>query len=71
VSTSGLILFTLRPHTDTVLVRVTDLLMLQNEGVKQRFDLLVTPGEWIRVMQTLQLSAGIAAKCRQSKETAQ
>lgn len=58
---TGLLYFA-RPHNDTVLVPITDSPVLEEAGVKPRFDTLVTMEEWVRAKQTLQLNPEVAAK---------
>jgi isopenicillin N synthase-like dioxygenase len=52
---TGLLYFA-RPHNDTKLLPITDSPVLEREGVKPRFDQIVTMEEWVRAKQTLQLN---------------
>lgn len=58
---TGLLYFA-RPHNDTVLVPITDSPVLEQAGVKPRFEQHVTMEQWVRAKQTLQLNPDIAAK---------
>ncbi|KAL5427710.1 hypothetical protein PMIN04_001208 [Paraphaeosphaeria minitans] len=58
---TGLLYFA-RPHNDTKLLPITDSPVLEEEGVKPRFDKIVTMEEWVKAKQTLQLNPEIAAK---------
>lgn len=58
---TGLLYFA-RPHNDTKLLPITDSPVLQEAGVKPRFEKIVTMEEWVRAKQTLQLNPDIAAK---------
>ncbi|OAG10873.1 Clavaminate synthase-like protein [Paraphaeosphaeria sporulosa] len=58
---TGLLYFA-RPHNDTKLLPITDSPVLEKEGVKPRFDKIVTMEEWVKAKQTLQLNPEIAAK---------
>ncbi|KAF2638649.1 Clavaminate synthase-like protein [Massarina eburnea CBS 473.64] len=58
---TGLLYFA-RPHNDTKLLPITDSPVLEKEGVKPRFDKIVTVEEWVKAKQTLQLNPEIAAK---------
>ncbi|KAH6654532.1 putative oxidoreductase [Truncatella angustata] len=58
---TGLLYFA-RPHNDTVLLPITDSPVLEQAGVKPRFDKNVTMEEWVRAKQTLQLNPEIARK---------
>jgi isopenicillin N synthase-like dioxygenase len=57
---TGLLYFA-RPHNDTVLTPI-DSPLLQEAGVKPRFDKEVTVEQWVKAKQTLQLNPDIAAK---------
>lgn len=58
---TGLLYFA-RPHNDMVLNPIKDSPVLQNAGVKPRFETLVTMEQWVKAKQTLQLNPEIAAK---------
>ncbi|KAL1601518.1 hypothetical protein SLS60_006433 [Paraconiothyrium brasiliense] len=58
---TGLLYFA-RPHNDAKLLPITDSPVLEKEGVKPRFDRIVTMEEWVKAKQTLQLNPEIAAK---------
>jgi isopenicillin N synthase-like dioxygenase len=58
---TGLLYFA-RPHNDVQLLPITDSPVLEKEGVKPRFESIVTMEEWVRAKQTLQLNPDIAAK---------
>lgn len=58
---TGLLYFA-RPHNDTVLVPITDSPVLEEAGVRPRFEKLVTMEQWVKAKQTLQLNPDIAAK---------
>jgi isopenicillin N synthase-like dioxygenase len=58
---TGLLYFA-RPHNDTKLLPITDSPVLQEAGVKPRFEKEVTMEEWVRAKQTLQLNPEIAKK---------
>lgn len=58
---TGLLYFA-RPHNDTVLLPILDSPVLQEAGVKPRFEKNVTMEEWVRAKQTLQLNPDITAK---------
>jgi isopenicillin N synthase-like dioxygenase len=58
---TGLLYFA-RPHNETQLLPITDSPVLEKEGVKPRFDKIVTMEEWVKAKQTLQLNPEIAAK---------
>jgi isopenicillin N synthase-like dioxygenase len=52
---TGLLYFA-RPHSDTVLVPITDSPVLQKAGVKPTFDKPVTMAEWVTAKQRMQLN---------------
>ena len=58
---TGLLYFA-RPHSDTVLHPINDSPVLQEAGVKPRFDKPVTMAEWVKAKQTLQLNPAIRAQ---------
>ncbi|KAJ9611479.1 hypothetical protein H2200_004663 [Cladophialophora chaetospira] len=58
---TGLLYFA-RPHNKTVLLPITDSPVLEEAGVKPRFDTEVTMEQWVKAKQTLQLNPDIAAK---------
>lgn len=58
---TGLLYFA-RPHSDVVLYPINDSPVLQQAGVKARFDKPVTMGEWVKAKQTMQLNPEIAQK---------
>lgn len=58
---TGLLYFA-RPHNDTKLLPITDSPLLEKEGVKPRFENVVTMEEWVKAKQMLQLNPEIAAK---------
>jgi isopenicillin N synthase-like dioxygenase len=58
---TGLLYFA-RPHNDTVLKPILDSPVLQEAGVKPRFESEVTSEQWVRAKQTLQLNPEIAKK---------
>ncbi|KAH7113262.1 hypothetical protein B0J11DRAFT_146223 [Dendryphion nanum] len=58
---TGLLYFA-RPHNDTKLLPITDSPVLEREGVRPRFEKVVTMEEWVKAKQTLQLNPEIAAK---------
>jgi len=58
---TGLLYFA-RPHNDTVLDPIVDSPVLNEAGVKSRFEKPVTMEQWVKAKQTLQLNPEIAAK---------
>lgn len=58
---TGLLYFS-RPHNETVLNPILDSPVLQQAGVKPRFEKPVTMEQWVKAKQTLQLNPEIAAK---------
>jgi isopenicillin N synthase-like dioxygenase len=58
---TGLLYFA-RPHNDMVLNPILDSPVLQQAGVKPRFEKPVTMEQWVRAKQTLQLNPEIADK---------
>ncbi|KAH0827720.1 hypothetical protein AYO21_08892 [Fonsecaea monophora] len=56
------ILYFVRPSNDTILYPIMDSPVLQDAGVKPRFDKPVTVEQWVKAKQTLQLNPEIAAK---------
>ncbi|KAI0128989.1 gibberellin 2-oxidase [Xylariales sp. AK1849] len=58
---TGLLYFA-RPHNDTVLEPITDSPVLEEAGVKPRFEKSVTMEQWVKAKQTLQLNPEIARK---------
>lgn len=60
-SRTGLLYFA-RPHNDTKLLPITDSPVLEEAGVRPRFDKIVTVEEWVKAKQTLQLNPEEARK---------
>jgi isopenicillin N synthase-like dioxygenase len=58
---TGLLYFA-RPHNDVQLLPITDSPVLNEAGVKPRFESIVTMEQWVKAKQTLQLNPDIAAK---------
>ncbi|OCT50434.1 hypothetical protein CLCR_07648 [Cladophialophora carrionii] len=51
-----------RPHNKTILVPITESLVLEQAGFKPRFEEEGTMEQWVKAKQTLQPNPGIAAK---------
>jgi isopenicillin N synthase-like dioxygenase len=65
---TGLLYFA-RPHSDTLLVPITDISpVLREAGVKSRFDQPVTMGEWVKAKQTMQLNPKLYEEKRDGKD---
>lgn len=60
-SRTGLLYFA-RPHNDTKLLPITDSPVLEEAGVRPRFDKIVTVEEWVKAKQRLQLNPEEARK---------
>lgn len=55
-------LYFARPHNDTILEPILDSPVLQNAGVKSRFDTKVTMEQWVKAKQILQLNPELSKK---------